>query len=207
MPGKSYKEREKERREQEILEQAGRLIRASGHGDLNMDQLAEEIGISKPTLYQHFKSKDDLIAHVLMQGMDELEAYLNSIDPISPLEQLQMALRMLLEKRYAADGALGSIEPGFVVLTLRSHEGLRARQERIQAHLTTIIEDGKTRGEITSSLSTPMIRGLLFNLMGLPSAAGMQVIATPQATAEQRETAIRQVVDIFTRAVAQAPTS
>ena len=55
----SYKERSRLRREQDILRTAARMIRDNGYANLNMDDLADEVGISKPTLYQHFKGKDD----------------------------------------------------------------------------------------------------------------------------------------------------
>ena len=61
----SFKERERQRREHEILLHARRLIRAGGFADLTMDDLAQAVGVSKPTLYQHFRSKDDLTARVV----------------------------------------------------------------------------------------------------------------------------------------------
>src|SRR4051794_24864006 len=95
-----YKEREKGRREHEILLNARRLIRESGYSALNMDDLADAVGISKPTLYQHFKSKEDLITHVLISGMEEIEADVCATDEKSPLACLKMGLRTILRHRY-----------------------------------------------------------------------------------------------------------
>ena len=49
----SYKEIERQRREEDILHVAERLLLERGYGNLNMDELADAVGISKPTLYQH----------------------------------------------------------------------------------------------------------------------------------------------------------
>ena len=70
----TYKEKEKQRREVEILQKAAQLLTERGFANLNMDDLAEVVGISKPTLYQHFKSKDDLVTQVVIENfrvMDE----------------------------------------------------------------------------------------------------------------------------------------
>src|SRR5688572_26251872 len=76
MGKQSYKEREKQRREEEILTSAERLLMERGYANLNMDELAEYVGLSKPTLYQHFKSKEELAARVFMRGFEETESFL-----------------------------------------------------------------------------------------------------------------------------------
>ena len=72
MPKVLFKERVWKEREQVILAEAGKLMREYGFEKLNMDKVAEAVGIAKPTLYQHFRSKDDLIAQVLINGMTML---------------------------------------------------------------------------------------------------------------------------------------
>lgn len=48
-----------------ILEAASRLFYAEGIRAVSVDGIAEKAGITKRTLYYHFKSKDDLIAAYL----------------------------------------------------------------------------------------------------------------------------------------------
>ncbi|RVA73096.1 TetR/AcrR family transcriptional regulator, partial [Mesorhizobium sp. M7A.F.Ca.US.006.04.2.1] len=45
-----------------IVDAATRLFYAEGIGRVSVDAVAEEAGLTKRTLYYHFKSKDDLIA-------------------------------------------------------------------------------------------------------------------------------------------------
>ncbi|MEO1006981.1 MAG: helix-turn-helix domain-containing protein [Planctomycetota bacterium] len=56
------RQREKIAREKLILDTARRMLAESGYLGLNMDRLAETIEYSKGTVYQHFSSKEDLIA-------------------------------------------------------------------------------------------------------------------------------------------------
>ncbi len=57
MPDQSARER--------IVEAARGLFLAQGFSKVTMDELSEELGISKKTLYQNFRSKDDLLDAVI----------------------------------------------------------------------------------------------------------------------------------------------
>jgi AcrR family transcriptional regulator len=54
-----------EDRKQYILKNAGKLYLKYGIKSVTMDDVASEIGISKKTLYQFFKDKEDLISQVI----------------------------------------------------------------------------------------------------------------------------------------------
>src|SRR5437868_9727407 len=99
VPKRSYKERERERREHEILLAASRLILEGGYAQLTMDDLAEAVGISKPTLYQHFKSKEELIARVIQESMMVMIGCMQEPSDRRAVERLEQVLRLLLEKR------------------------------------------------------------------------------------------------------------
>jgi AcrR family transcriptional regulator len=199
-----YKEREKGRREHEILLNARRLIRESGYSALNMDDLADAVGISKPTLYQHFKSKEDLITHVLISAMQEMEACVCSSDEESPLERLKLALRVLLRHRYD-NGLMADFDDEMVRSALYKQANVIAEKRRIMARVTQIVDEGKARGEITTTISTPMIGCLFFRLIGLP--ATMQTVMAPDtllfSDPEMLTRLIDDVVELFVRSIVQ----
>lgn len=58
------KARERMDREQLIIDHADELLAEHGYHGLNLDQLAERIEYSKATIYNHFESKEDLMAAV-----------------------------------------------------------------------------------------------------------------------------------------------
>lgn len=51
--------------QERIIEQAGMLFARYGIRSITMDTLAEEMGISKRTIYENFKDKDDLLFEVI----------------------------------------------------------------------------------------------------------------------------------------------
>ena len=79
-----------------ILETAERLFYGAGIRATGVDTIAAEVGISKRTLYNHFPSKDALVAAYLKRGFLEQRA---SERP--PLEQI-LRLFDRLEKGFAS---------------------------------------------------------------------------------------------------------
>lgn len=63
MPATTLTRRERERLEREtlILDTAGRLLTEHGYLGLTMDLIAEAVEYSKGTLYNHFRTKEDLL--------------------------------------------------------------------------------------------------------------------------------------------------
>jgi AcrR family transcriptional regulator len=79
-----------------ILQTADRLFYLRGIRAIGVDTIAAEIGISKRTLYNHFPSKDELIAAYLARRSVPLPA---SVKP--PLEQI-LGTFDSLQRRFAA---------------------------------------------------------------------------------------------------------
>ncbi len=165
MPVQSFKEREKQRREQEILTAAGSLIAECGYVALTMDDVADAVGISKPTLYQHFKSKEDLAKQVMIEAFDMLEAYLIMPQPGAPLDQLQSILRFLLEQDHAPGSVLARLGPEMVLAALRSNAELAERKARIWKRICALIEEGKAQGQIDADMPTPVVVRTMFCLL------------------------------------------
>lgn len=57
--------REKIRRTEEILSAAQKVMLAKGYAGATMDDIAAEAGITKPTIYQYFKTKDELFVQLV----------------------------------------------------------------------------------------------------------------------------------------------
>src|SRR5262245_12288734 len=127
----SFKERQKRLRENEILTAASELILDHLTTNVSMDDVAEKVGISKPTIYQHFKSKDDLVAQTMIRGMEMLEAHLSSPQAGTPIEQLEQVVRMLHRERNAPDGLLAGLATELVVALIRSNPVLGELKKRI----------------------------------------------------------------------------
>ena len=66
------KEREKERRKEEILDAAQRVFIEKGLTTATVDDIAAAAELSKGTLYLHFESKEDIYIALMMRGLQLL---------------------------------------------------------------------------------------------------------------------------------------
>ena len=76
-----------ERRAQ-LLDTAREVFARQGFAGTSMDAVAEEAGITKPVLYQHFASKRDLYLELLDDMRERLVNELDHVPPASSLEQV-----------------------------------------------------------------------------------------------------------------------
>lgn len=87
-------------RRAEIVDVTTRLFLETGFSGTSMSAVASACGITKATLYHHFKSKDDLFAACITQGyasaLDDLNELVEDTS-ISPSEKLTSAVERLYE--------------------------------------------------------------------------------------------------------------
>ena len=96
--------------QQRIVEAARAHFFCHGFRSVTMDQLAEELGISKKTLYAHFPGKIELLEAVLADKFAGVEAKLNEIARAHP-HDFSAALHELLANMQRE---LDEIKPPFV---------------------------------------------------------------------------------------------
>jgi AcrR family transcriptional regulator len=96
--------------QQRIVEAARAHFFCHGFRSVTMDQLAEELGISKKTLYAHFPGKIELLEAVLADKFAGVEAKLNGIIHAHP-HNFSAALHELLANMQRE---LDEIKPPFV---------------------------------------------------------------------------------------------
>jgi AcrR family transcriptional regulator len=101
------KEREKERRRQQILVSAKRVFSDKGYSRATMEDIANEAELSPGTLYLYFKNKEELFAslslRILQYMIIRLEEVGNDIK-MSPREKLE-ALKLAMFDVYDFDTA------------------------------------------------------------------------------------------------------
>lgn len=66
------KEREKNKRRQDIIEAARKVFSKKGFINATIDEIAEEAELSKGTIYTYFTNKDELFVRNMLAGIDDL---------------------------------------------------------------------------------------------------------------------------------------
>jgi len=69
MPSERRKERDRERRRNEIIDAAEKLFFSKGYDDITMDDVAADADFAKGTLYVYFRGKESLFYAVALRGV------------------------------------------------------------------------------------------------------------------------------------------
>ncbi|WP_373975635.1 TetR/AcrR family transcriptional regulator [Chitinibacter sp. SCUT-21] len=98
----SFKDQAFKLRENAILDATTSILKDKGFDLMTMDDVANAVGISKPSLYKHFKSKEDLVGEAMVRLIDGASDFLHQLDDsLRPIEvlsaMLEWALRVRLE--------------------------------------------------------------------------------------------------------------
>ena len=85
-------------REDAIVVAVNRLLAEKGFDLMTVDEVAQEVGIAKASLYKHFSSKEDLAAAAMVRVIGLAQAFLASLPAnAAPLGQLKAVARWMLE--------------------------------------------------------------------------------------------------------------
>src|SRR5260221_12300394 len=164
------REKQHEKRKQEPLDVALRLLLQRGYANLNMDELAEEAGISKPTLYQYFESKEALAAQAVGRMFEKMAEQIPDVSDASPLEQLENFLRVMLkaraDKRYI-------MAPGDMEVLRAIHQNnptISGVMQSAKNKLEQIVRHGQAVGEIDPALPAWVVVNALFSMQRIISS-------------------------------------
>ena len=80
---------------QRIQEVARELFARQGVHRTSLQEIADRLGITKPALYYHFASRDDLVRSIVQPVVDEEEAFLGEQEALAEVDA-----RALLERYF-----------------------------------------------------------------------------------------------------------
>lgn len=100
VPKLSFKEKQLIVRESAILDAVHLLLAKKGYELMTMDEVANEVGIAKASLYKHFPSKEALAAAAMIRLLERTLDYVKSLpSQTAAIEKLRNILRWALEMR------------------------------------------------------------------------------------------------------------
>ncbi len=147
---------------QRIVDAARVHFFSHGFRRVTMDDLAEELGISKKTLYAHFPGKFDLLEAVLADKLAGVEATLKEVTRAHP-DDFPATLRDLLA---GTRRELDEIKPPFVRDMRQKAPDVfkvveRRRAALIQRYIGKIFVDGQRAGMVRKDVPAKLIIEIL----------------------------------------------
>jgi AcrR family transcriptional regulator len=178
------RERRRQMLRDEILQAAGTLMHEKGYAAMSMDELANQVGISKPTLYSHFTTKEELVVATVSYWFDRVtEAVTADATPRSPLQQLAFILRTVVQLQ-AERGTL-SPRPWAPELfqLLCQHPRVRDRLDQIDTSIKRLVHEARASGEINPALDPVVIVRVFFTLLHTLKAPMLFEVGQPEPSA------------------------
>jgi AcrR family transcriptional regulator len=193
------REKQLEKRKQETLSVAMRLLLERGYANLNMDELAQEVGISKPTLYQYFESKEALVAQALERMYAKMQDQLAGQEGRSPLEQIEHFLRVVLKARSEQRDLFGPGDPEMLRSLIRGNPNIRQHLQATRNRLAELVRQGQAQGQIDAALPAWVVVGAVFSLQGIIGHPWQK--DEPARSEQELAAAIESILEFFRRGV------
>jgi TetR/AcrR family transcriptional regulator, cholesterol catabolism regulator len=136
----------------EILSAAAELFRARGYRATTLEELARRLGISKKTVYGHFRSKEDLLAAIFHRTMSLVEEGLDAIlaRNVPPAEQLREVIRHQVRTVVAEQAFLTVFFAEEASLPARLRRAIVRRKARYDHAVQAIVKRVARGGALTA---------------------------------------------------------
>jgi AcrR family transcriptional regulator len=107
----------KETAKSKIIEAARIVFAKKGYHDATMDDVAQEVGVSKGALYSYFTSKEDLLKEISLQGHQILRNILMETGTCHNLEEALERVYTMITEKYQ-----GNLHTQFEIIAQSSHD-------------------------------------------------------------------------------------
>lgn len=192
----SLRERQKQALREEIMNAAQALVAEKGYSAMSMDELAAQVGISKPTLYAHFANKDELVVEAATRDMRQMIEIIETHAPgSSPMERLRFIMQQILQRQVRMHTLGVGPWPEVFRLLCTNAEALACIQQ-VDRDIIALVREGMARGEIDATLDPEAVVRAFY---GLASALHKWHISA--AGLSNPERAAESLVEIFVRGV------
>lgn len=164
-PGKGRDGTRRRRRDAEVLEAVTKVFHKQSYADSSVQDVADELGILKGSLYYYIKTKEDLLAWLLDDVHADVEKILQGVTArtdLTPLQRLDLYIReqVLYNARnlprisvYHHDAE--QLSPG----------PLKALKQRRRAHdqaVVDMIREAQERGEVPAAADARVLANSVF---------------------------------------------
>ncbi len=145
-------EEEQSRRRKEIFNASVHLFLEKGFNETSMREIAEAAGVGKSTLYDYFKSKDEILISYFENELSKITTRAIEIAQknLSVAEKLREIMQMHLTYLVDNKKVFLKLTVETQRLSFESQQKIQMKRHAYQDLLHTLIEEGIQRGEFRS---------------------------------------------------------
>ncbi|REJ09664.1 TetR/AcrR family transcriptional regulator [Halobacillus trueperi] len=157
---------------EEILKETGVLLRKEGIHGVHFKKLSTELQVSRSTLYEYFKNKEDLILSYMRNMMEEMTKQIEAIpEEEAPNKKLYSLLYIFLDhaETHHIDQMIRELQNSDQTLALfyrtKIHEDLMGTYNQ----MLDWIDDAKKTGIWKDNIESEMVADLIFHSILFPT--------------------------------------
>lgn len=158
---------------------AARLFARGGFRTANMREVADALGVSRPSLYYHFPEKSDLLNEILNYVIDKFcERAKEVVDyPLPAAQRLAVLIQAVIRLELETPGVSLALILRSESDTLRPEhmKGYIAKRDEYEAYFRRLIDEGIAAGDfrpVNTKITTFAILGMLEEFDGWFDPAG-----------------------------------
>ncbi len=157
-----------ENRKEEIVRVAGVLFKKKGYNAVSMRDIAQELGIKAASLYNHIKSKQEILANIMMSLAEDFTSGMQSIvvAKSSTIEKLQAIIALHVSITTNNPNGMAALNADWMHLEEDLERYFRLREE-YEKNFKTILKEGVANREIVDVNIETMMFSILSTLRSL----------------------------------------
>jgi TetR/AcrR family fatty acid metabolism transcriptional regulator len=153
-----------------ILEAAARLFQQKRFHEVLMEEVADEAGVAKGTIYRFFRTKEELLGVICFVSLEELARDLARVTerPERARERLLQMVECVVRHFREHSDSFELMQREWARACLRKDSRLMAYRTKVRGIFTKVIRDGQSAGEfraLDAGSAAEMLMGMNRNML------------------------------------------
>jgi TetR/AcrR family transcriptional regulator, regulator of autoinduction and epiphytic fitness len=158
----SLKARQRQLREDAILDAARVLLAQKGFTAMTLEDVIAEVGIAKPTLYQHFPSKEALGVSALQKTLRDMHDHLQALAAsLPPAQALRAMIAWAIDQHFGPDRSYNFTG----ALSLFADASLRSAEHDLVSTFAALVADGQQDGSVKTTVAPRLIAQTFLSIL------------------------------------------
>jgi len=156
--------RPRKRRDQEVIDAAAKVFYERGFADASVQDVADELGILKGSLYHYIETKEDLLFRLLEELHDDVQAILEEVaaaENLKPLERLELYVRKQVLFNLENLPRVAVYYNDYDRLSPDRRAQIVARRRVHERYLTEVIEEAQRDSEANPELDARLLSNFI----------------------------------------------
>jgi AcrR family transcriptional regulator len=156
-------------RKQEILTAAAQLFKAKGYSAVTMRDLAQALDIKAASLYNHIRSKQEILELMIIGIAEEFTHTIAQIaqSKMSSVQKLEQLIQLHVDITVRNPDALAALNNDWMHLSEKQLQYFLKMREEYEAQFRQIVKTGIEQGELKNQSAEVILFSLLSTLRTL----------------------------------------